>query len=87
MICEIFESDSSLVVRMDASQAFDPGSSPGYRISFLFLIINNNILYLKYIVSILKKTSKYKFYKKKTNYDQLLNHDKIFFNLLYFYCQ
>ena len=42
MDCEIFESDSSLVVRMDASQAFDPGSSPGYRISFLFLINNNN---------------------------------------------
>ena len=28
---QISVSDSSLVVRMDASQAFDPGSSPGYR--------------------------------------------------------
>ena len=35
---EIFESDSSLVVRMDASQAFDPGSSPGYR-KYFFLNI------------------------------------------------
>ena len=33
-------SDNSLVVRMDASQAFDPGSSPGYRINFFFFKIN-----------------------------------------------
>ena len=31
--------DSSLVVRMDASQAFDPGSSPGYRTKFFFKLL------------------------------------------------
>ena len=36
---QISVSDSSLVVRMDASQAFDPGSSPGYRIKFFFNLI------------------------------------------------
>ena len=33
---QISVSDSSLVVRMDASQAFDPGSSPGYRKKHFF---------------------------------------------------
>ena len=51
-------SDNSLVVRMDASQAFDPGSSPGYRIQIFFLnvvIIFVNSRNLSRIISIMKK--------------------------------
>ena len=40
--------DSSLVVRMDASQAFDPGSSPGYRNNFFFLKFEKYLL--KYLL-------------------------------------
>ena len=50
---QISVSDSSLVVRMDASQAFDPGSSPGYRMESFFCYKSRvfiKISTVKYIV-------------------------------------